>query len=1152
VKLSAPPPPPPPSEQPDSGQPTPELSEPADGAPPGASQTEPAPKPIAWPSWFAGADLFLAALAILLAFMMSSFVARNTDLWLSLAAGQRLLSGDYRPGTDPFSYTATDRAWVNHSLLYDLGAYLLYRSNTSGLVLVLVKALAVALAFGLLIGLRRAGYSLWPWAAAAILGVIAAAPRLTLTPLVGSVLLLALTLFLLFRMPHRPNSWRFPIAIGVTFWIWAMVDQWFFVGPMALALVLLGELVQRKFGAREEDSVREEALGPVPDVPTLAKALAVGIIACMLNPHHVRVWELPFEIFGAEGVEIDPRMRAVVMGPLAEEFSKPNQTGRAFGYNQNGLSYAVLFLGGGLLLGLGAGRLRFAHLALWVGFALLSLTSIFAIPLFAVVAVPIVASQLNQMTSRLTLKSWADPKTRFVLLGSAGGRVLCVVAAVIACVFSWPGWMHPESGNPGFTRRVAWGIYSDDAMVRAAEQLQQWRQSGSLPPDARGLILSADLANYCAYFAPNEKVFLNGRWNHHGRELPDYLTFRKCLAIKREDDPDWKQLSEDLEKYGIEYVAIAGIPGEGLQRAALETSVAMWLDADRWSPWYLNGRSSISGWRNRPGRERPTFSALRLDPITLAFGKNAERLSPGEVRPIPPELGWEQEFIRGIGVSPAGVDEAVAWNQYAILRKELLGFKQQICRPMIFALDHVCGGRGAVYITAMPMIGTVVGSSLAIDELDAVPFLSLRAARRAIATDPDHPDGYYALYRALDDPNLPVAETRVIGQVTALRQYLKRLPSPERFKSGMSSSSPSMAARQLALLYLGGDPRFSQGMSLTTGGFEPLHPYCRYIGDRGDGKLALVPFEGLSRVRRIVGGPFFLPLDVARETLLLAEKYAIVELGDDTASNRILESIRELLKVVESQYSAANNLLERSRFSGGQLKLSQQFSMMVRLGLVGDALQLFGEHQEELAKEALRDFLEVLSVRLTAELVIGRLEDIAGNIEALPTILDHVSSRPEVARNIPVIDYRAHYQLLTYQKLFLEGNYAEAGMVMERLEGSTVGRVDKLPSPTEELASKWPTQLPTMGSNLAFGLAGWCLALYEGGRQIARSFQATKSGFFYRRGVLSLMEGDIAAAKRRFEQATVAAVKDWDLPARRNREAENYLQLIERAEKSGK
>src|SRR5262249_44024156 len=155
--------------------------------------------------------------------------------------------------------------------------------------------------------------------------------------------------------------------------------------------------------------------------------------------------------------------------------------------------------------GLGAGRVRIAHVALWIGFAVLSLLSMFAIPLFAVVAVPLVAAQLNAFSSRVHLKSWGDPKTRFVLLGSAGGRVPCLIAVLTACVLGGRGWLPPESPNPAFARRVAWAVEPEGGMVQAAEQIQAWRASGSLPPEARGIITSAELANYCAWFAPLEK-----------------------------------------------------------------------------------------------------------------------------------------------------------------------------------------------------------------------------------------------------------------------------------------------------------------------------------------------------------------------------------------------------------------------------------------------------------------------------------------------------------------------------------------------------------------------------------------------------------------------------------------------------------------------
>ena len=255
MKLSAPPPPPPP---PSDGPPAPSDETPGANAPgspdapaPASETPEPppvyTPKPLAWPAWYAHVDAALAGLVLVFAFAAASFVARNSDVWLHLAAGKRLLSGQYTPGSDPFSYSAADRPWVNHSWLTDAAAYLLYGGE--GKVLVIAKALVVALAFGFVIAIRRPKYPLWPWAVVACVAVLAAAPHFVLRPLVVSILFLAVTLFLVFRLPQKPTSWRFPGAIGVTFWLWANSDPWFFVGP---------------FGTRPADRGRSDS-GEVPE-----------------------------------------------------------------------------------------------------------------------------------------------------------------------------------------------------------------------------------------------------------------------------------------------------------------------------------------------------------------------------------------------------------------------------------------------------------------------------------------------------------------------------------------------------------------------------------------------------------------------------------------------------------------------------------------------------------------------------------------------------------------------------------------------------------------------------------------------------------------------------------------------------------------------
>jgi hypothetical protein len=76
--------------------------------------------------------------------------------------------------------------------------------------------------------------------------------------------------------------------------------------------------------------------------------------------------------------------------------------------------------------------------------------------------------------------------------------------------------------------------------------------------------------------------------------------------------------------------------------------------------------------------------------------------------------------------------------------------------------------------------------------------------------------------------------------------------------------------------------------------------------------------------------------------------------------------------------------------------------------------------------------------------------------------------------------------------------------------------------------------------------------MFVDGRQQVATIRAQESEFFYRRGIIALIEGDIVGAKKRFEQTPLPAIKEWDLPAVRHADADRFLRLIELAEKSGR
>ncbi len=840
---------------------------------------------------------------LLFAFVAASFVARNSDVWVHLATGKRLFAGEYFPGGgDPFSYSAEGRAWVNHSWLTDAFGYLLY--GGSGKVLVVAKAILVALTFGILIAIRRPKFPLWPWAACACVAVLAAAPQFTLRPLVVSMLLLAVTLYLLFRMPHKKDSLRFPIAIGVTFWVWANCDQWFFLGPLALALLIVGDLIQ-KYGFNVPDEPEgppdAEPLGRLPDTATLVKALGIGVLACTLTPHHIRVWEPPFELVGASGIDADPRLKQMLLAPHdAQYFNSP-----ALGENINGLAYAVLFVAGAVLIGLSglveSGRLRTAHIALWLGFAVLSLASVYTVPFFALVAVPLVASQLNAFGPRAELKTWGDPRTRLLLIGSSGGRVLSVLAVCLLCVLAYPGWVHPESSNPVYARRVAWGVEPDPALVQAAEQFKQWRETEGLPADARGVIANTDLANYVAWYAPQEKVFVNGRLRHHRRELADYVTVRKGLGLVRVKDelPNPKDATEVLAGLNAEYVAVSAASGDTPSQRlnALGATAALYRQWGEWSAWYTDGRTTVFGWRPPVRARRPSFARLRIDPTGKAFGPDVAKVPETELKQPLTAIGWEEAFVRTPRAAPPGAAEALGWLQY---KRALLGRRQiraGLAEMVFFSppatqnTHHSLGVLGFAVNNALRFPPRHAEADADAAAMRAAPLLAVRAARRAIAQDADHPDAYYALAQAMRDPDLPLSDSeRALGVVTALRQCLVRLPLPERYRRGQFAVFGTQVAGELAEAYLGRretwrDPATKKEVSAHVG-FPIDVPALRDLLGQTilidpQGPLVRIPTSEMGRVRVPAtvrayanGTPHLLPIDLAREALELALEYA--------------------------------------------------------------------------------------------------------------------------------------------------------------------------------------------------------------------------------------------------------------------------------------
>src|SRR5436190_22902906 len=257
-------------------------------APPATAAAAPAAivKPVALPqsSRTSPLDPVLLALLLVFAFLLASFAVANSDFWMHLATGRLIAQGEYQFGHDPFSY-ASEGPWINQSWLFDWLLYGVYTLG-GGTALVVVKALVFVALIMLLFQIRRRdGSWLLPILVLA-LAALAMHTRLLLQPTILSYLLFAAMLWLLFGEPGpAPTGARRLWWLPGLFALWVNVDSWFIVGPLTLALVLLGSWLQRLTGGTSLHAPKQ-----------LAALLGVGLLACLLNPHHIRAFQLPYEL----------------------------------------------------------------------------------------------------------------------------------------------------------------------------------------------------------------------------------------------------------------------------------------------------------------------------------------------------------------------------------------------------------------------------------------------------------------------------------------------------------------------------------------------------------------------------------------------------------------------------------------------------------------------------------------------------------------------------------------------------------------------------------------------------------------------------------------------------------------------------------------
>jgi hypothetical protein len=537
-------------------------------------------------------DRVLIVLTVGFAFVLASATIRNSDIWVHLASGRYLVwtAGDF--ATEPFAQTSAGAATAHPSWLFDVVSYLVYAAS-DGVGLGIFKALLVALLAAALLWAGWPGGGWWVPVLFTTLALLACAPRLQLQPLLASLILLVLTLGYLERRTSAAaaDSWLSYWPLYLHFALWANLDTWFALGPLALACYWLGGKLPggRSAGAR---------------VP--AAAVAVGFLVCLANPHLYRVFNVPAELALAAA---NPALAAdPVIAPLFLAPWQPGFYATAQGQSVAGLGLAALVVVGIPALVLDRTGRRWARLLVVAGLV--------ALGLYRVRELPLLAAALGVLAPR-ALRGIADarfaglPGSELRLRQAVTGRFGTVVAGLALLALAALGRLHPGAPEPR-----AWAVEADPSLVRVAEELATWHATGKLDGAARGFNFSPEVANYLAWFGPAEKGFFDSRLEVSAPAATDFVAVRGALTglgpavggpgatgkVVREPGlpPDWREV---LRRRGVDHLILADRDRFWVQ-AALAGMVADPQRAGEWAVLLQAGRVLVLGW-NDPAAKGP-------------------------------------------------------------------------------------------------------------------------------------------------------------------------------------------------------------------------------------------------------------------------------------------------------------------------------------------------------------------------------------------------------------------------------------------------------------------------------------------------------------------------------------------------------------------
>jgi hypothetical protein len=320
-------------------------------------------------------QLFLVLLFLGLLILTTRPIA-DPDFWWHLQTGQWMAANHSIPHTDPFSFTVAGKTWVAHEWLSELFIYMLFRLGSYALLIITFASIITAAFF---LTYLRCPTESRPYVSGFVLllGAVSTGPTWGVRPQMISLLLTALFLYLLDRY-RKTSRLRYILVLPAVSLVWVNLHGGFPLGFAIIAIYILGEAIDTLVGISTKKVTSE--IAAFKHVFFLAGVLALCVLTVLANPNGFRLYLYPFETLNS------PSMQQFIQEWVSPDFHQFEWQPLAWLF--------LLILGLGLL---GRKSTSITNILLVVAFGYASLRSMRNIPLFALIAVPVLAEQIGSL-----------------------------------------------------------------------------------------------------------------------------------------------------------------------------------------------------------------------------------------------------------------------------------------------------------------------------------------------------------------------------------------------------------------------------------------------------------------------------------------------------------------------------------------------------------------------------------------------------------------------------------------------------------------------------------------------------------------------------------------------------------------------------------